>query len=178
MTEKTDGEKKLVTIGTIITLLLVAIIISIIIQIPYHYITGANIKECFEFTETLFRTIVLTEIGILGLNIVSTRKQFSKFYKKGYGQKKLNYIMKPLIEEFTGQEKYEAVINYINELIKKDEYFNKVYILQDLDFDFVKLWNDFNYYQQSINSKNKKYWFDLKKCIYIKLYKQFCETKE
>ena len=60
----------------------------------------------------LFSLIVT---GCLGLNIVSIRKQGSKYYPRAYGKRKLDAVIKSIL----------------------------------IDFDFVMLWNDFNFYQNS-----------------------------
>ena len=83
-----------------------------------------------------FLLFSLTVIGCLGLNIVSIRKQGSKYYPRAYGKRKLDAVIKSIL----------------------------------INFDFVMLWNDFNFYQNSGNLKKQKYWFDLQKCIYIKLF--------
>lgn len=80
-----------------------------------------------------FLLFSLTVTGCLGLNIVSIRKQGSKYYPRAYGKRKLDAVIKSIL----------------------------------IDFDFVMLWNDFIFYQNSGNLKKQKYWFDF---IYIKLF--------
>ena len=164
----TDGEKPLITTCTICLIIIASFVLSICIQFPYHYKADVTLKDCFEFASTLFSIFSFTAIGCLGLNIAGIRKKGSKYYPKAYGKRKLDTVIKSILKNYQEEEKYKNVVKYVNSL-SKEEYFEKVYILQSFDFEFVMLWNDFNFYQNSKNLKKQKYWFDLRKCIYIKL---------
>ena len=167
--ENSDGEKPMITKCTISIIIIASLVLSILIQFPYHCIANATLKDCFEFSASLFSTFSLAVIGCLGLNIVSIRKQVSKYYPRAYGKRKLDAVIKSILIDFQEKEKYDEVVKYVTSL-SQDIYFEKVFFLQSVDFDFVMLWNDFNFYQNSGNLKKQKYRFDLQKCIYIKLF--------
>ncbi len=117
--ENSDGEKPMITKCTICIIIITSLVLSILIQFPYHCIANATLKDCFEFSASLFSTFSLAVIECLGLNIVSIRKQGSKYYPGAYGKRKLDAVIKSIL----------------------------------IDFDFVMLWNDFNFYQNSRNLK-------------------------
>ena len=122
--ENSDGEKPMITKCTICIIILASLVLSILIQFPYHCIANATLKDCFEFSASLFSTFSLAVIGWLGLNIVSIRKQGSKYYPREYGKRKLDAVIKSIL----------------------------------IDFDFVMLWNDFNFYKNFRNLKRQVFY--------------------
>lgn len=69
-----------------------------------------------------FLLFSLTVTGCLGLNIVSTRKQGSKYYPRAYGKRKLDAVIKSILIDFQEKEKYDEVVKYVNSL-SQDIYF-------------------------------------------------------
>lgn len=54
----------------------------------------------------------------------------------------------------------------------RNNYWNTVFYLQDIDGEFIKVWNDFNFYENKLLKKEADfdYYILVKNYIYIKVY--------
>lgn len=87
--------------------------------------------------------------------------------------------MQPILNSITDECEYCKIVEHIEEMQntrtdngdKSSEYQKACFHLQDCDLNFCKLWNDFNYFHGTTDKKYKDYEFELKKCIFIKIYR-------
>jgi len=147
--------------------LLLVICISAIVVFIYGILFCKNdLAKLFEYAPNVLGTIFTIVFGYLGVEVLRNR-----FYSSKYGRRKLKKIIVPIIKKY---ENYNPqVINQYIDNLQKDrekEYFPTVDQLQSSDSDFNKIWNDFNYFSHASDKKEKMYWEELKKCVYIKIY--------
>lgn len=68
---------------------------------------------------------------------------------------------------------YPEIVNAIDNLIKKNEYFPTVFKLQKTNIDFVKIWNDYNYYAPGHKKeKDLIYYMDIEKAVFCMIYNE------
>lgn len=125
-----------------------------------------DFSKLFEYTPNIFSAVFTIVFGYLGIEIVRNR-----FYSSKYGRRKLKKILEPLIKKYENSNP-QVINQYIENLLKDKgkDYFSTVYQLQSIDSDFIKIWNDFNYFFHTTRKKEKVYWEELKNCVYIKIY--------
>ncbi len=126
-------------------------------------------------------TLISFSLGVFGVTSVNRgvfSKGGTKYYPRAFGEKKLNDILNGYIET-CDENTYHKVQDKIADLLKPMEgyqnhslYFKYVFQLLDSDWDFAKVWNDFNYYGAKIHpsDKDKEYLYKLRKYIYNKVY--------
>ena len=99
----------------------------------------------------------------------------TEYFPNKYGKRKLENI----IGKYDVYEDYPKVARKIYELSHsgsgddfRNTYFQYVFELQATSEDFVKVWNDYNYYFQIGNKKvmNDRYFKRLEKYVFIEVY--------
>lgn len=185
MDKNSDGSKQPVPVSS----LLITIIMDVIIFALWWFrFENAEDSELLKEIPSMIGSLVALSALILGTTVVRSstflsKNKGTKFYPKKYGEKKLNSILSELEknypEDFTEITMVVKELQYNQHRIETNEYFYYVFILQESDWNFLKVWNDFNYYapQRSELGKRAKYYLRLEKYIYKRVYDLYIQIK-
>ena len=176
-----DAVKKGVSCGTVLVVLLIDLFIGILWIIGINNTDkNSNFYTILRDTPDLLRNLSTFSVAIFGVTIVRKGifdKGGTKYYPTSCGKNKLGNI----IGEYNEYPNYSEVVEVISELLvpySEDpfdcRYFQYVYKLQKIDDDFVKVWNDYNFYSAKEMKKpeDRKYLKQLEKYIFIKIYNE------
>jgi hypothetical protein len=177
-----DGKKIPITIKTFWIVIVLASVISFVLSIAYGFtFCKFSLQKALEYAPNIFQSVFTIFLGALGISIyrIQGLGKGTKYYSSKYGKKKLLNIMQPILNSITNQCEYCKIVEHIEEMQntrtdngdKSSEYEKACFHLQDCDLNFCKLWNDFNYFHGTTDKKYKDYEFELKKCIFIKIYR-------
>ena len=139
-----------------------------------------DLPEFINNISTFFATLMGLEIARSGI----FNKGGTFWYPKKYGYWKLRKIFKNYNFVKSNKE-YIELNDYINRINPSDnsfnsQYFNCVYVLQEISYDFRVVWNDYNYYS-SIKKPSKhvhKLLNKIKQYIYLEVKKLNMEIEK
>ena len=99
----------------------------------------------------------------------------TKYYPSKYGKRKLGEMIDKYNENYD-DEIYNRAALFVSDIANRrhDDYLNMVYTLQ-LDADFKKVWNDFNYYY-GMDEKRREddpYFRSVRRYIYLHVYNKY-----
>lgn len=183
MDRTNDVKKNTVTIPMLIVMVAINTIISIAWALGiwnYSNTYKGNILTIFLGIPNLLCNLATFSLAIFGITIAKKGvfdKGGTEYYPTCYGENKLNNIL----AETDNYNDYEEVLKIISKLLNykssntsQNEYFMYVFILQKTSDDFVKVWNDYNYYSpQNVQNLNNDYYKRLEKHIFVKVYEAY-----
>lgn len=156
--------------------LIMLIIFDIAIILIAKYSNGIlTINAILSDLPNLLGNISAFNVFIFGIKIsregaFTNGKSGTKYYPREYGRKKL----KDIILRNTSNIDYSDILDKIDILTKTEKYFDIVFKLQKMSVDFIKLWNDYNYYA-AIDKKNDKqfeYYKEIEKAVFSMVYEE------
>ena len=152
-------------------IVLIDFIIIMVWSLCYIYYKD-DIGYVLEKLPDIIQTLLLLDTFICGLKIVHSdvfNKKGTQYYTKPYGKRRIQKI----ISKFSDLNNYPEIVNAIDNLIKKNEYFPTVFKLQKTNIDFVKIWNDYNYYAPGHKKeKDLIYYMDIEKAVFCMIYNE------
>lgn len=103
----------------------------------------------------------------------------TKYYPSKYGKRKLGKMIDNYNEQYD-DEIYNKAALFVSKIAKQrhDDYMNIVCTLQ-LDADFKKVWNDFNYYygMDEKRREDDQYFQSVRRYIYLHVYNEYGKDK-
>lgn len=181
--EKTsDAERKPVFSKSFLNIVLFGSSIGlVVVAILYAF----KIKVCFlNNLQPWVNSYITLFCGYIGGAFVyekfrENKSGGTKYYPTQYGKRKLG----KMIEEYNKQydeETYYKATQFVLDVSsnRNEEYFHMVCLLQ-INHDFRKVWNDFNYYfgMDVKKREDNLYFQSVKKYVYLQVYNKFGEKE-
>lgn len=181
--EKTsDAERKPVFSKSFLNIVLFGSSIGlVVVAILYAF----KIKVCFlNNLQPWVNSYITLFCGYIGGAFVyekfrENKSGGTKYYPTQYGKRKLG----KMIEEYNKQydeETYYKATQFVLDVSsnRNEEYFHMVWLLQ-INHDFRKVWNDFNYYfgMDVKKREDNLYFQSVKKYVYLQVYNKFGEKE-
>lgn len=144
------------------------------------YKQSEDIVAFFEAFQPWVHSYVTLFCAYIGGKFVYERGRESKtggtkYYPSKYGKRKLGEMIDKYNENYD-DETYNKAELFVSAIANRqhDDYLNMVYTLQ-LDADFKKVWNDFNYYygMDEKRREDNPYFRSVRKYIYLHVYNKY-----
>ena len=173
-----DGQKKIVVSDTMLRVfLIVSVCILVIVGILYSNKMYVDFLNNVEPWIECFVGVLLVVVGGVYVNTkyVKSRKGGTKYYKFEYRKPELEKNLSAYCDKFSESKKMRAIKHihqWVSDEKTRNNYWNTVFYLQDIDGEFIKAWNDFNFYENKLLKKEADldYYILVKNYIYIKVY--------
>lgn len=179
----TDGGKKFMfSSKTLRNGLIISVVILVIVGICY--LNQFHVEELNNFQPWVenFVGILLVFVGgvYVKTSYEKSRKGGTRYYQYKYRTSKLEKSMIEYCNQFTESQQTEAIgkiHQWVGSEEDREKYWKTVFYLQVEDKEFVKGWNDFNYYENMKLSKesNLDYFLLVRKYVYLKVYETYNE---
>lgn len=168
MNEDENNSKTIVVSkSTIIISILVFILLIIIAIFSYKKFN----KDFVEFIINTSIGLITLIIAFFGVNILKNYPiKDNPYYPYHYSKSEINKIIKKYNKD--NKEYSDKIYPFIKQLMDDDKYFEKIDFLQNTSLDFIKIWNDFNYYNSRPSKENKEYLFKIQKTINSMIYEK------
>ena len=181
--EKTsDAERKPVFSKSFLNIVLFGSSIGLVVV---AFLYAFKIKVCFlNNLQPWVNSYITLFCGYIGGAFVyekfrENKSGGTKYYPTQYGKRKLG----KMIEEYNKQydeETYYKATQFVLDVSsnQNEEYFHMVCLLQ-INHDFRKVWNDFNYYfgMDVKKREDNLYFQSVKKYVYLQVYNKFGEKE-
>lgn len=156
--------------------------VSIVVFVVVFILCVMGVYTCFlEHIQTWVNTLAIIFAAYVGgAYIMDTSQKDSKkagknFYSESYRSCSLSKMIKDYNKKYD-KDVHEKAAEYVVDLLQSEElkYWKLVFYLQESDIDFLKVWNDFNFYfNKSMKwAWNSKYFDEVRKYVYMKVYQK------
>lgn len=182
----TDGEKKIVFSSNVLwSFLIISIMLFFLVGVLYfNHFCVDELNNFQPWVENLVGILLVFVGGVyVKTSYEKSRKGGTKYYPFKYRTPDLEKKMTEYCKNYTELQQAVAIgqiHQWVGSEATGDKYWKTVFYLQDVDNDFIKAWNDFNFYD---NMKLKKesdlnYFLLVKKYVYLRVYEAYTKIAE
>lgn len=170
-----ETKKPLITLKHILIVSGILLSISLILSLLFFFGTE-KMKETINFFISTIKIFSPIFLGLITVEVVKNYPIRNNPYFPTHTRKK---NIKKIINKYDkkNEEFKETVFPFIKNL-QNEKYRKYTNDLQELDLEFLKLWNDFNYFSIRPNLKDKEFFFKLQRAVYFKVYEYGISLKQ
>ena len=181
LNQTTDGMKKIVFSSKVLgTFLIVSIMLIFLVGVLYF--NHLFVDELNNFQPWVANLVGISLVCVGGVYVNTSyeksRKGGTRYYRFKYRCAELENSMTKYCERFTELQRAEirdVIYQWVRNEESREKYWNTVFYLQDVDNEFIKAWNDFNYYDNmKLRKESDLNYFSLvENYVYLRVYETY-----
>lgn len=179
MRERTTDQEKKIYVPVWIFYMLIGVGFIILFVVPVLYVRGIWTEALDSFQPWVNSLFALSGIVVGGVyvndKVTKTHKGGTGYYPFKYRNSDMEQMIKSYNDKYTKEAHRKAAEFVVAKLDGEPQlYWGKVFLLQETDEDFVKVWNDYNFYANKNLKRDEDlcYFFDLKRYVFMHVYNE------